>query len=144
MGIGAAYLGYPFSGEPSEAAATRARNPAAFGVPKAAGAARGPRGTPTTGPQDKTLRPAIPEMARTKNDGIPAAGARYTCGDFGKFVMAPTDLSVRKPVPGKNVLTLQACALPDYGRRLIVRAGLAEEAPSKQDGEEPASAGGAR
>jgi sortase A len=35
---------------------------------------------------------------------------------------------VTKPVPGKNVLTLQTCTLPDYSKRLITRAGLVEEA----------------
>ena len=38
------------------------------------------------------------------------------------------DLSVAEPVPGKDVLTLQTCTLPDYSKRLITRAELVEEA----------------
>jgi sortase A len=29
-------------------------------------------------------------------------------------------------MPGKNILTLQSCTLPDYGKRLIVQAELKE------------------
>jgi len=43
-------------------------------------------------------------------------------------VTGPTDLSVTKPVPGKDVLTLQTCTLPDYKQRLITRAELVGEA----------------
>ncbi len=53
-----------------------------------------------------------------------AAGKKYTYRVFKEFVVDPTDLSVTKPVPGKNVLTLQTCTLPDYTKRLIVRAEL--------------------
>jgi sortase A len=31
-------------------------------------------------------------------------------------------------VPGKNVLTLQTCTLPDYSQRLIVQAELIDTA----------------
>ncbi len=41
-----------------------------------------------------------------------------------EFDVAPTDLYVLDPVPGKNVLTLQTCTLPDYSQRLIVQAEL--------------------
>ncbi len=43
---------------------------------------------------------------------------------FEEFDVAPTDLYVLDPVPGKNVLTLQTCTLPDYSRRLIIQAEL--------------------
>ncbi|MEW6637665.1 MAG: class E sortase [Actinomycetota bacterium] len=36
----------------------------------------------------------------------------------------PTNLSVLNPVPGKNIVSLQACTLPDYSRRIIVRGEL--------------------
>ncbi len=55
-------------------------------------------------------------------------GRRYTYKVFEEFVAEPTDLSVTKPVPGKNVLTLQTCTLPDYKQLLITRAELVEEA----------------
>jgi sortase A len=46
----------------------------------------------------------------------------------------PNETSVTKPVDGKNIVSLQACTLPDYSRRLVVRAELEryEEAPAKQ------------
>lgn len=55
-------------------------------------------------------------------------GTKYTYRVFEEFVTTPTDLSVTKPVEGKNVLTLQTCTLPDYTKRLITRAELVEEA----------------
>ena len=42
--------------------------------------------------------------------------------------MNPTDLYVTEPVPGKNILTLPTCTLPDYSQRLIVQAELVDEA----------------
>lgn len=53
-----------------------------------------------------------------------ANGTRYTYKVFKEFTVSPTDLSVTKTVPGKNVLTLQTCTLPDYSRRLIIQAEL--------------------
>lgn len=55
-------------------------------------------------------------------------GKKYTYKVFEEFVTEPTDLSVTKPVQGKNVLTLQTCTLPDYSERLITRAELVEAA----------------
>ncbi len=55
-------------------------------------------------------------------------GTKYTYRVFEEFVAEPTDLSVMKPVEGKNVLTLQTCTLPDYSKRLITRAELVDEA----------------
>jgi sortase A len=53
-----------------------------------------------------------------------AEGTRYTYEVFKEFTVSPTDLSVTDPVPGKNVLTLQTCTLPDYSHRLIIQAEL--------------------
>ena len=53
-----------------------------------------------------------------------AEGRQYTYEVFKKFVVEPTDLSVLKRVEGKNMITLQTCTLPDYTKRLIVRAEL--------------------
>ena len=53
-----------------------------------------------------------------------AAGTEYTYRVFKEFVVGPTELSVTKPIPGKNVVTLQTCTLPDYSQRLIVQAEL--------------------
>lgn len=55
-----------------------------------------------------------------------ADGNRYTYRVFKEFTVSPEDLSVTKPVDGKNILTLQTCTLPDYSQRLIVQAELVE------------------
>ena len=54
-----------------------------------------------------------------------AEGTRYTYRVSREFVVGPSDLSVTKPEPGRNILTLQTCTLPDYSKRLIVQAELA-------------------
>jgi sortase A len=53
-----------------------------------------------------------------------ANGTKYTYEVFKEFTVSPTDLSVTKAVPDKNILTLQTCTLPDYSQRLIVQAEL--------------------
>jgi sortase A len=53
-----------------------------------------------------------------------ANGTKYTYKVFKEFTVSPTDLSVTDAVPGKNVLTLQTCTLPDYSQRLIIQAEL--------------------
>ena len=56
-----------------------------------------------------------------------ANGTKYTYRVFKEFTVSPTDLSVTEPIPGKNVLTLQSCTLPDYSQRLLVQAELVEK-----------------
>lgn len=51
----------------------------------------------------------------------------YTYRVFKTFVADPSDLSVTETVPGRNVVTLQTCTLPDYAQRLIVQAELVNE-----------------
>jgi sortase A len=51
-----------------------------------------------------------------------ANGKRYVYEVFREFVVSPTQVSVTRPLEGRNVLTLQTCTLPDYSRRLIVQA----------------------
>ena len=51
-----------------------------------------------------------------------ADGKEYRYEVFKEVVVEPTDLEVTRPVPGKDVLTLQTCTLPDYSQRLIVQA----------------------
>ena len=53
-----------------------------------------------------------------------AEGTRYTYQVFEKFVVAPNDVSVTEPVPGRSIVSLQTCTLPDYSERLIVQAEL--------------------
>jgi sortase A len=52
----------------------------------------------------------------------------YTYRVFKTFVADPSDLSVTETVPGRNVVTLQTCTLPDYAQRLMVQAELVNKA----------------
>ena len=53
-----------------------------------------------------------------------AEGRQYTYVVFKKMVVEPTDLSVLKRVPGKNIISLQTCTLPDYTDRVVYQAEL--------------------
>jgi sortase A len=53
-----------------------------------------------------------------------ANGTEYTYNVFKTFVVSPSNTHVTETLPGKNILTLQSCTLPDYGQRLIVQAEL--------------------
>ena len=57
-----------------------------------------------------------------------ADGTKYTYEVFKEYIVSPADLSVTKAMPGKNILTLQTCTLPDYSQRLVVQAELVEPA----------------
>ena len=51
-----------------------------------------------------------------------ANGKRYVYEVFRKFVVEPTQVSVTRPLRGRNIVTLQTCTLPDYSQRLLVQA----------------------
>ena len=51
-----------------------------------------------------------------------SAGKRYVYRVFKTFVVDPDDVSVTRPLQGRNIVSLQTCTLPDYSRRLIVQA----------------------
>jgi len=53
-----------------------------------------------------------------------ANDTKYTYNVFKTFVVGPSDTHVTDTQPGKNILTLQTCTLPDYKQRLIVQAEL--------------------
>ncbi len=55
-----------------------------------------------------------------------ADGKTYTYEVFDKFVVDPSAVRVLRPVPGKSVVSLQTCTLPDYSRRLVVQGELKE------------------
>ena len=55
-----------------------------------------------------------------------ADGTTYTYSVFKSFVVNPDARYVTKPVPGKSIITLQTCTLPDYSQRLIVQAELTD------------------
>lgn len=53
-----------------------------------------------------------------------AKGRKYIYQVFDELVVDPGEYYVTEPVAGKNVVSLQACTLPDYSRRIIVQAEL--------------------
>ena len=53
-----------------------------------------------------------------------ADGRKYTYEVYKKLIVDPTDLSVLKPIKGKNIVSLQTCTLPDYTKRVIYQAEL--------------------
>jgi sortase A len=53
-----------------------------------------------------------------------AEGREYTYKVFRKLIVDPTDLSVLRPIKGKNIVSLQTCTLPDYTNRVVYRAVL--------------------
>ena len=55
-----------------------------------------------------------------------ANGTKYTYRVFKTFVVNPSDTHVTETEPGKNILTLQTCTLPDYKQRLIVQSELTD------------------
>lgn len=53
-------------------------------------------------------------------------GKEYTYEVFETLTVEPTELQVLDPIEGKNIISLQACTLPDYSDRIIVRGELVE------------------
>jgi sortase A len=53
-------------------------------------------------------------------------GTKYTYKVFKTFIVSPSDTHVTATEPGKNILTLQTCTLPDYKQRLIVQGELTD------------------
>jgi sortase A len=51
-----------------------------------------------------------------------AAGDRYVYKVFKVFIVDPDEVSVTRPLAGRNIVSLQTCTLPDYSERLIVQA----------------------
>lgn len=51
-------------------------------------------------------------------------GTTYTYSVFRERVVGPENQQVTRPVPGKSVVSLQTCTLPNYQDRLVVQAEL--------------------
>ncbi len=51
-----------------------------------------------------------------------STGKRYVYKVFKTFIVDPDEVSVTRPLEGRNIVSLQTCTLPDYSRRLIVQA----------------------
>jgi len=60
---------------------------------------------------------------------LKGGGRRYVYRVTEKLVVGPEDGRVTEPVPGKSVVSLQTCTLPDYRKRLVVRAELDGASP---------------
>jgi sortase A len=43
---------------------------------------------------------------------------------FRRKIVGPREVSVAELVPGKSIVSLQTCTLPDYAERLVVQATL--------------------
>ena len=52
------------------------------------------------------------------------AGGKYVYRVTESLVVGPEAASVMDPVPGKSIVSLQTCTLPDYADRLVVRGEL--------------------
>jgi sortase A len=53
-----------------------------------------------------------------------ANGTRYTYSVFKSTIINPDAYYITRPVPGKSIISLQTCTLPNYAQRLIVQAEL--------------------
>jgi sortase A len=53
-----------------------------------------------------------------------ANGTKYTYSVFKSTIVDPDASYITRPVPGKSIISLQTCTLPDYSQRLIVQAEL--------------------
>lgn len=53
-----------------------------------------------------------------------STGYSYTYRVSESLVVGPEDTGVLNAVPGKGVVSLQTCTLPDYSERLVVRGEL--------------------
>ena len=54
-------------------------------------------------------------------------GRRYVYLVAETLVVGPGEVEVTEPVPGKSVVSLQTCTLPDFSERLVVRGELVEQ-----------------
>jgi len=65
---------------------------------------------------------------------------KYTYVVYKKLIVEPTNLSVLRPIKGKNIISLQTCTLPDYTKRVIYRAELKDiEKDAKSEHENSAN-----
>ena len=53
-----------------------------------------------------------------------STGREYDYRVTETLVVGPGEVEVTEPVPGKSVVSLQTCTLPDFSRRIVVRAEL--------------------
>lgn len=56
-----------------------------------------------------------------------AEGTQYRYEVFRTLRVDPSRSEVMEPVPGRDVVSLQTCSLPDYAERIVVQAELVED-----------------
>lgn len=70
---------------------------------------------------------------------------RYVYRVFERRIVGPSEVSIKRPIEGKNIVSLQTCTLPNYSDRLVVQAELVKtmKAPVRQaaEGDLPARSG---
>ena len=66
-----------------------------------------------------------------------SGGRRYEYAVFRQKVVGPREISVADPVPGRSVVSLQTCTLPNYSDRLVVQATLVYGPQQASSGETP-------
>ena len=67
-----------------------------------------------------------------EGDGVLLTDSEGTCFEYRVFRelrVGPREVRVTKPVPGKSVVSLQTCTLPDYTERVVVQAELVKVLP---------------
>jgi sortase A len=53
-----------------------------------------------------------------------ADGRRYEYAVSRRKIVGPREVSVAEPVPGKSMVSLQTCTVPDYAERLVAQAAF--------------------
>lgn len=53
-----------------------------------------------------------------------SAGVEYVYSVTGTQIVAPDNVEVMNAVPGRSIISLQTCTLPDYSKRVVVQGEL--------------------
>lgn len=56
-----------------------------------------------------------------------SAGGEYYYRVTKQVVVSPENVEVMEPVPGKSLISLQTCTLPDYSERIVVQGELVDQ-----------------
>ncbi len=56
-----------------------------------------------------------------------SAGGAYYYRVTKEVVVTPENVEIMEPVPGKSLVSLQTCTLPDYSERIIVQGELVDK-----------------
>jgi sortase A len=81
-------------------------------------------GYPNTG--SRLIFYHLPELTKGDTVRLGRGDQNYRYRVSKKIVVDPGDMWVTLPVQGKDMVSLQTCVGPEYGKRLIVRAERVE------------------